>query len=54
MTEASSFKYTIGIIIRRDLNWADHVNYTPRIAWKVLHFIMRILKKEIIIIIRNV
>ena len=25
--EASSFKY-LGIIIRSDLNWADHVNYT--------------------------
>jgi len=24
--EASSFKY-LGIIIRSDLNWADHVNY---------------------------
>ena len=28
-----------------DLNWADHVNYTLRKAWKALHFIMRILKK---------
>jgi len=51
ITEASSFKYTIGIIIRRVLNCADHVNYTLRNAWKVLHFIMRILKKEIIVII---
>ena len=42
--EASSFKY-LGIIIRSDLNWADHVNYTPRKAWKTLHFIMRILRK---------
>jgi hypothetical protein len=25
--EANSFKY-LGIIIRSDLNWADHVNYT--------------------------
>ena len=45
ITEASSFKYTIGIIIRRVLSWADHVNYTLRNAWKALHFIMRILKK---------
>jgi len=29
--EASSFKY-LGIIIRNDLNWADHVNYTLRKA----------------------
>ena len=42
--EASSFKY-LGIIIRSDLNWADHVNCTVRIAWKALHFIMCILKK---------
>jgi len=42
--EASSFKY-LGIIIRSDLNWADHVNYTLRKAWKALHFIMRIFKK---------
>jgi len=27
--EGSSFKY-LGIIIRSDLNWADHVNYTLR------------------------
>jgi len=25
--EESNFKY-LGIIIRSDLNWADHVNYT--------------------------
>jgi len=25
--EANSFKY-LGIIIRSDINWADHVNYT--------------------------
>jgi len=42
--EASSFKY-LGILIRNDLNWADHVNYSLRKAWKALHFIMRILKK---------
>jgi hypothetical protein len=42
--EANSFKY-LGIIILSDLNWADHVNYTLRKAWKAVHFIMRILKK---------
>jgi len=42
--EARSFKY-LGIIIRSDLNCADHVKYTLRKAWKALHFIMRILKK---------
>jgi len=29
--EASSFKY-LGTIIRSELNWADHVNYTLRKA----------------------
>jgi len=33
------------MIIRSDLNWADHFNYTLRKAWKALLFIMRILKK---------
>jgi len=42
--EASSCKY-LGIILRSDLNWTDHVNYTVKKAWKALHFIMRILKK---------
>ena len=42
--EESSFKY-LGIIIRSELNWSDHVNYTLRKAWKALHFTMRILKK---------
>jgi hypothetical protein len=42
--EANSFKY-LGIIIRSELNWPDHVNYTIRKAWKALHFVMRILKK---------
>jgi hypothetical protein len=42
--KASSFKY-LGIIISSYLNWADHVSYTLRKAWKALHFIMRILKK---------
>jgi len=40
--EAYSFKY-LGIIINA-LNWADHVNYTLRKAWKALHFMMRILQ----------
>jgi hypothetical protein len=51
ISEANSFKY-LGVSIRSDLNWADHVNYTLRKAWKALHFIMRILKK--VIITRNV
>jgi len=42
--ETSSFKY-LGIIIRRDLIWADQVNYTAQKAWKALHFIMRTFKK---------
>jgi hypothetical protein len=41
--EASSCKY-LGIILRSDLSWADHVNYTVKKAWKALHFIMRILR----------
>jgi len=35
----------MGIIFRRDLRWADHVNYTVKKAWKALHFIRHILKK---------
>ena len=42
--EASSFQY-LGIIKRSDLNWEDNASYTLRIAWKALHFIMRILKE---------
>jgi len=42
--EASSCNY-LGIILRSDLSWADHVNYTVKKTWKALHFIMRILKK---------
>jgi hypothetical protein len=42
--EASSCKY-LGIILRSDLSWADQVNYTVKIAWKALHFTIRILKK---------
>jgi len=44
ISEEISFKY-LGMIIRSDLNWEDHVNYTLRKAWKALHFIMRTLKK---------
>ena len=39
-----SCKY-LGIIVRSDLSWADHVNYTVKKAWKALHFTMRILRK---------
>jgi hypothetical protein len=42
--EVSSCKY-LGIILRSDLSWADHVNYTVKKAWKALHFTMRILIK---------
>ena len=42
--EENSFKY-VGLIIRSDLNWQDHVNHTLRKALKSLHFAMRILKK---------
>jgi hypothetical protein len=41
--EASCYKY-LGIIIRNDLGWTDQVNYTVQKAWKVLHFVMRIVK----------
>ena len=50
MAETSTFKY-LGIIIRSfckvirsNPNWADHINYTLRKAWKRLLFIMLILK----------
>ena len=42
--EASSCKY-LGIILRSDISWVDHVNYTVKKAWKALHFTMRIFKK---------
>ena len=42
--EASSCKY-LGIILRSDLSWADHVNNTVKKAWRALYFIMHILKK---------
>jgi len=44
--EASCCKY-LGIIIPSDLTWADQVNYTVQKAWKALHFVMPIVKKEI-------
>jgi hypothetical protein len=42
--ETNSCKY-LGIILRSDLSWADHVNYRVKNAWKALHFTMRILSK---------
>jgi hypothetical protein len=42
--EVNSFKY-LGIIIRSDINWSDHVNYILRKTWKALHFVMRSLQK---------
>src|SRR5215510_8546131 len=41
----SSCKY-LGIIIRSDLSWADQVNHTVQKAWRALHFVMRVVKKE--------
>jgi len=43
--DSSSFKH-LGRIIRSDLNWAEHVNYKLRKAWKALHFIVPVFKKE--------
>jgi hypothetical protein len=43
--EANSCTY-LGIILRSDLRWADQDNYAAKNAWKVLHFTMRILKKD--------
>ena len=40
--KASSCRY-LGIILHRDLCWADQVNYTVQKAWKALHFIMCVL-----------
>ena len=42
--EASSCRY-LGIILRRDLSWADQFNYTVQKAWKTLHSIMHDFKK---------
>ena len=46
ITEASCCKY-LGIIIRSDLSWANQVNYTVQKAWRALHFVMHIVKREI-------
>jgi hypothetical protein len=42
-SRTSSFKY-FGIIICRDLSWADQVNYAEQKAWKALHFICKCTK----------
>jgi len=42
--ETSSFKY-VGIIICRELSWADQLYFTVQKAWKALHFIMCIFTK---------
>ncbi|PNF22013.1 hypothetical protein B7P43_G17547, partial [Cryptotermes secundus] len=42
--EVDSVKY-LGIIIPSNLNWAVHVKYTLRKAWRALHFVRPILKK---------
>jgi hypothetical protein len=42
--EDSFCKY-LGIIILRDLSWADQVNYTVQKARWALHFVMRVVKK---------
>ena len=44
--EASCCKY-LGTFIRSDLIWADEVNYTVQKTWRALHFVMRIVKREI-------
>jgi hypothetical protein len=46
--EVSSCKY-LGIILRSDLSWADHVNYKVKKAWKAFHFTMCILKRETVL-----
>jgi uncharacterized protein (DUF1501 family) len=42
--EARSCKY-LGIILRSDLSWANHVTNTVEKAWNALHFTMHIIKK---------
>ena len=36
----------LGIILGNDLSWADQVNNTVQKAWRALHFVMRIVKRE--------
>jgi hypothetical protein len=43
--EVSSCKY-LGIILRSNPSWSDHINYTVKRAWKAPHFTMCILKKR--------
>ena len=42
--EANSCKH-LGIILKCDLSWIDHVNYTMEIAWKAFYFTIHILKR---------
>jgi hypothetical protein len=42
--EARCCKY-LGISMRSDLSWADHVSYTVQKAWRALHFVTRIVKE---------
>jgi hypothetical protein len=44
--EASSCKY-LGIILRSNLTWSDHVNYTVKKVCEALHMIMCIPKRVI-------
>jgi hypothetical protein len=44
--EVNSCKY-LGIILQSSLNCVDQVNYIVQKAWKALHFVMRVSKKEI-------
>jgi hypothetical protein len=43
---AYSFCKYLGIIICSDLSWANHVNCTVQKAWRALHFVMGVVKKE--------
>jgi len=45
LPEASSCKH-LGIILSRDLSWAEQVNYIVKKDWKALLFTMRILKNS--------
>jgi len=44
IVEVNSCKY-LGITIKNDLNWIDHVNITTKKGWRALNFVMRTLKK---------